>query len=90
MSATFSSEAVCPLLEQPEGSILHVDALDGPLAERSKLYAIGILPGTPLEVCSRCGKTGSVCVRVRHSSVVLGEGMARCIMCRKAKPACVQ
>jgi ferrous iron transport protein A len=61
---------------------LRVKELAGSPALRSRLYAMGILPGTEIELCTPpCGK-GSVCVRVRRSSLVLGETMAKAILCR--------
>lgn len=91
MSATFEEgSAACSLLDLPEGSMLHVEELQGSSAERSRLYAMGILPGTPMELCQRCGRNGSLFVRVRHSSLVLGKDIAGCIRCRRLDPASVQ
>lgn len=79
-----SPEKAAPLLDMPSGSRLMVEELTGSPALRSKLYAMGILPGTEIEVCRQsCGK-GSVCVRVRQCSLVLGESLARAIHCRAA------
>lgn len=70
------------LLDMPAGCKLKVEELVGSPSVRSKLYAMGILPGTEVEVSRQaCGK-GSVCIRVRQCSLVLGEGMAKCIFCR--------
>lgn len=72
------------LLDMPSGCPLLVEDLQGSPSIRSRLYSMGILPGTELEVrCQACGK-GSVCVRVRQCSLVLGEAMARAIRCRPA------
>lgn len=91
MSATCEDNgAACSLLDLPEGSMLHVEDLEGSCAERSRLYAMGILPGTSLELCQRCGRSGSLHVRVRHSSLVLAKEIAGCIRCRKLGPASVQ
>lgn len=65
----------------PRGSKLQVDDLQGSPAHLSRLYSLGILPGTVLELCSPSGGTGNVCVRVRQCSLVLGEDMAGCIRC---------
>jgi ferrous iron transport protein A len=66
----------------PCGCRLRVSNLAGSPSSRSRLYAMGILPGAEMEVCQSGGGTGSVCVRVRQSSVVLGEKLARSIYCR--------
>jgi ferrous iron transport protein A len=70
------------LLDIPCACELRVEELTGSPSLRSRLYAMGILPGTEMELCAPpCGK-GSVCVRVRQCSLVLGESMARAILCR--------
>lgn len=72
------------LLDMPSGCKLCVEELTGSPSMRSRLYSMGILPGTEMELCrGGCG-SGTVCVRVRHCSLVLGEGMARAIFCRPA------
>lgn len=64
------------------GCRLRVEELTGNPAQRSRLYALGILPGTELELHSvGCG-CGNVVVRVRQASLVLDENTARCIFCR--------
>lgn len=78
-------DSAMSLLDSPSGRKLRVEELVGSPSMRSRLYAMGILPGTEMEVCRRgCGKNGSVCVRVRQCSLVLGEGMANAIFCRPA------
>jgi ferrous iron transport protein A len=76
------------LLDMPSGCPLLVDDLQGSPSIRSRLYAIGILPGTEIEVCRQARGKGSVCVRVRQCSLVLGESMARAITCRPAECPC--
>lgn len=72
------------LLEMPSGCTLFVEELVGSASLRSRLYSMGILPGTEMELCrGGCGR-GNVCVRVRQCSLVLGEAMARAIYCRPA------
>ena len=72
------------LMEMPSGCTLCVEELVGSPSLRSRLYSMGILPGTEMELCrGGCGN-GNVCVRVRQCSLVLGEGMARAIFCRPA------
>lgn len=70
------------LLDMPSGCKLCVEELTGSPSVRSRLYSLGILPGTEVEVCRQaCGK-GSICLRVRQCSLVLSEGMAREVRCR--------
>lgn len=89
MESTRTAECMASLLDMPAGCKLRVEELTGSPSIRSKLYAMGILPGTEVELCRQgCGK-GSVCLRVRQSSLVLGESMAKSIFCSTAeeKPA---
>jgi len=80
MSGTSNADDAHCLLDMPRGSKLQVDNLQGDPACLSRLYSLGILPGTELEVCSSEG-AGNVCVRVRQCSLVLGEDIANCIHC---------
>lgn len=68
------------LLDVPCGKKLRVQELTGTPSIRSRLYSLGILPGTEMEVCKN-GGSQCVCVRVRQSSVVLGDGMAEAVYC---------
>ncbi|MDL2316662.1 FeoA domain-containing protein [Desulfovibrio sp. OttesenSCG-928-A18] len=68
------------LLDMPCGQKLRVEELVGNPAVRSRLYSLGILPGTIMEVCKPCNGN-CVCVRVRQSSLVLGESMAEAVHC---------
>lgn len=81
MSGTRDAENSYCLLDMPGGSKLEVDNLQGNPAHLSRLYSLGILPGTELELCSPSEGKGSVCVRVKQCSLVLGEDMAGCIRC---------
>lgn len=84
MESTRTADCMASLLDMPAGCKLRVEELTGSPSIRSKLYAMGILPGTEVELCRQgCGK-GSVCLRVRQSSLVLGESMARSIFCSTA------
>ena len=67
------------LLDAPSGRKLRVDHLNGSREIRSRLYSMGILPGTELEVYNASRGNGCVCVRVRQASVVLGETMAEAV-----------
>ena len=76
------------LLNAPRGRKLRVERLDGTREIRSRLCSMGILPGTELEVCGpACGK-GCVCVRVRQSSLVLGQSMAEAVCCADDEAVC--
>jgi ferrous iron transport protein A len=60
---------------------LQVEELIGSPSLRSRLYAMGILPGTEIELRARSCGDGNVCVNVRQCSLVLGESLARAIVC---------
>lgn len=64
------------LLTAPQGRKLRVEELNGTREIRSRLYSMGILPGTELEVNSCPTGKGCVCVRVRQGSLVLDENAA--------------
>ena len=61
------------LLQVPSGKTVRVHALhaDGPL--RTRLFSMGITPGTSVEICPGCGCEGARRIRVRDASLVLGE-----------------
>lgn len=71
----------CSLLDVPAGCRARVVALSAAPAMRSRLYALGFLPGTEVEVCTDCGGPGSRRVRIRDACLVLGENMAEHISC---------
>lgn len=63
-----------PLTEYPEGTIVRVADIDGGQKARSRMLAMGMTPGCPVEILSE-GPTGCR-VRVRGSEVVLCCGLA--------------
>ncbi|WP_082140057.1 FeoA family protein [Desulfovibrio sp. TomC] len=64
-----------PLSTFPAGSRVRVETLcDCPRA-RGRLCAMGITPGTVVEITSGCG--GPVCLRARGCCVTLGNGLAQ-------------
>ncbi len=69
------------LIEAPAGAILKVVSLLGGSSLRSRLYSLGIMPGTELEVFPNCHCGASRRVKVRGSSLILGAGMAEKIIC---------
>lgn len=73
-----------PLFDMPEGRPLRITDVQGSPELRSKLYAMGILPGTIIKICNRSCGQGSLCVRIRHCSLVIGEALAKAIVCRPA------
>jgi ferrous iron transport protein A len=85
MNRRQTATEAAPLAEMPCACGLRVEELIGSSSLRSRLYAMGILPGTEMELRDRPCGDGSVCVRVRHCSLVLGESLARAILCRPAQ-----
>jgi len=63
-----------PLTEYAEGTIVRVADIDGGQKARSRMLAMGMTPGCPVQVLSE-GPTGCR-VRVRGSEVVLCCGLA--------------
>ena len=63
-----------PLIEYPEGTIVRVADINGGQKARSRMLAMGMTPGCPVEVLSE-GPTGCR-VRVRGTEVVLCCGLA--------------
>ena len=76
------------LLTAPRGRKLRVERLGGSKEIRSRLCSMGILPGTKLEVSRSARGQGCVCVRVRQSSLVLGESMAEAVCCVEDDCSC--
>lgn len=69
----------------PPGSRVRVETLcDCPKA-RGRLCALGITPGTVVEITSGCG--GPVCLRARGACVTLGQGIASKVFGRLADTA---
>ena len=69
----------------PPGSRVRVETLcDCPKA-RGRLCALGITPGTVVEITSGCG--GPVCLRARGACVTLGQGIASKVLGRLADAA---
>lgn len=72
------------LLDLPVGSMAIVEGLNADPATRSRLYALGFIPGTEIEICAGCGDSGSRRIRVRDACLILGENMAEHISCTLA------
>lgn len=67
-----------PLTEYADGTVVRVADIDGGQQCRSRMLALGMTPGCPVEVVS--GRGGGCTVRVRGSEVVLGCGLAEKIL----------
>ncbi len=69
----------------PPGSVVRVESLcDCPRA-RGRLCALGITPGTVVEITAGCG--GPVCLRTRGAVITLGQGLAAKVYGRLAASA---
>ena len=64
-----------PLTQITEGRVATVLSIGGGRQLRTRLAALGLLPGTPLEVIQNSGQ-GPFIVGVRGSRIVIGRGMA--------------
>lgn len=64
-----------PLTQITEGVTAKVLNITGGRQLRGRLAALGLLPGTPLEVIQNSG-SGPFIVGVRGSRIVIGRGMA--------------
>ncbi len=62
----------------PDGSRVRIEQLCTCPKARGRLCALGLTPGTMVEVCS--GGPGPCLLKVRGSSVAIGQGMASSIL----------
>jgi ferrous iron transport protein A len=69
-----------PLTSVPVGQSVCVSRVDGGHGLRSRLCAMGLTPGTPVEVVADGG--GPMVLSVLGSRVMIGRGMAARIMVR--------
>ena len=69
------------LLQVPPGQKVRVKNLEADGPTRARLCALGLTPGTEVEVCMNCCGEGACRVRVREASLVLGESVAGSILC---------
>lgn len=67
-----------PLCRFNKGELVKVEDLDGCPRAKSRLYAMGLTPGSVLEVVS--SGLGPCRLKVRGSDVVLGRGLAHKII----------
>ncbi len=71
-----------PLTKYPVGTIVRVADINGGQGARSRMLAMGMTPGCPVEILSE-GSTGCR-VRVRGTEVVLCCGLAEKILAVKS------
>lgn len=67
-----------PLCHANSGATVTIASLSGGGRARSRLYALGLTPGTQLQVTS--SGPGPCRMKVRDSQLVLGQGLAAKIM----------
>lgn len=67
-----------PLTQFKSGTTVKIANLTGGSGARSKLYAMGLIPGTTIYL-NQCGK-GPCRLKVRNSELVLGQGLAEKIL----------
>jgi Fe2+ transport system protein FeoA len=66
---------IMPLTKVREGNKAVLQSVEGGRHLRSRLAALGLLPGAELEVIQNSGQ-GPFVVAVRGSRIVIGRGMA--------------
>jgi len=74
--------SLIPLTAVRVGQTVRVSRVDGGQELRSRLCALGLTPGTPVEVVADGG--GPVVLSVLGSRVMIGRGMAARIQVREA------
>ncbi len=74
-----------PLITFPAGSVLRVEQLSDCPRQRCRLCALGLTPGTLVEIVANNG--GPSRIKVRGSDLALGRGMGSKILCRAVDPA---
>lgn len=72
-----------PLNHFRSGSKLTIASFTGGRGARSKLYAMGLTPGTTVFLTS--GRNGPCRMKVRDSELVLGQGLAEKILAFEAE-----
>lgn len=69
---------MCPLSQCKSGDTVYIQGFIGGSKLRSKLHAIGLMPGEALEVISSTG--GPLVVQAKGVKLAIGCGMAENIM----------
>jgi len=73
-----------PLTSFPSGSRVRIETFCGCNRARCRLCAMGLTPGTCVDVES--GAPGPLRIKVRGSSLVLGKGLAGQVMVAPIEP----
>ena len=73
-----NTSSIRPLSDFPAGSLVRVVQLNGNSGARSRLCALGLIPGTEVEVVT--GGRGPCRLKVRQCDLALGRGMAEKVM----------
>lgn len=73
---------IMPLTSVNEGKTAVLQSIEGGRQLRSRLAALGLLPGAELEVIQNSGH-GPFVVAVKGSRIVIGRGMAARIVVEK-------
>jgi ferrous iron transport protein A len=67
-----------PLTAFPKGKHVRIEALEGGSSARCRLCALGLTPGSSLEICS--SGPGPCRLKVRGADLVLGHGLAEKVL----------
>ena len=80
MQAMMAGDGLRPLPDFPAGSMVTIDGINGGHKLRCRLLAMGLTPGTTVQVgATSCG---GCCVRVRNADLFLGQGMSEKVLAR--------
>ena len=72
-----------PLNYFPSGSKVSVASLTGGRGARSRLYALGFIPGT--EVLITASGLGPIRIKIRGSDLSLGQGLAEKVLATRVE-----
>ena len=78
---TMNAAQICTLFDAPAGTRVRVRGVAGQRGMRSRLCALGITPGTEVEVCDECNCHGSRRIKVRDAALVLCASVAQSVLC---------
>ncbi|MCF8038732.1 MAG: ferrous iron transport protein A [Desulfohalobiaceae bacterium] len=72
-----------PLNCFPAGTLVTIAHLDAGRGAKAKLYSLGLIPGTEVQITS--GGSGPCRMKFRGSELVIGQGLASKILVFKAE-----
>jgi ferrous iron transport protein A len=72
-----------PINNYPPGSTVRIDRLSGGRGSRTRLFAMGLTPGTLVTIGS--SGNGPCRLRVREIDLVLGAGLASSILAEEVR-----